>query len=106
MKIEARNIGRALSDAGTWRAILLHGEDTGLIRERAAQAVRPVAETLDDPFRVSQLERETHDRLEEAGTALSLIGARRVVGVRSGPDDLTPMLTRALEVATDTIIVY
>lgn len=105
MKIEARNIGRALSDAGTWRAILLHGEDTGLIRERAAQAVRLVAETLDDPFRVSQLDRETHDRLEEEGTALSLIGGRRVVWVRSGTDALTPMLTRALEVSTDTLIV-
>ncbi|EHH67300.1 DNA polymerase III subunit delta [Gluconobacter morbifer] len=105
MKIEARNIGRALADAGAWRAILLYGEDAGLIRERARQAVRRVAETLDDPFRVSQLDRETQDRLEEEVTALSLIGGRRVVWVREGQDSLASFLTRALETPTDTLIV-
>lgn len=105
MKIEARNIGRALTDAGSWRAILLYGEDSGLIRERAAQAVRLVAETLDDPFRVAQLDRETQDRLEDEATALSLIGGRRVVWVRDGQDSLIPLLTRTLGTPTDTLIV-
>ena len=105
MKIEARNIGRALTDAGSWRAILLYGEDSGLIRERAAQAVRLVAETLDDPFRVAQLDRETQDRLEDEATALSLIGGRRVVWVRDGQDSLAPLLTRTLGTPTDTLIV-
>lgn len=105
MKIEARQIGRALKDAGQWRAILLHGEDTGLIRERAAQAVKLVAETLDDPFRVAQLDRETHDRLEEEATALSLIGGRRVVWVREGTDALVAPLTRLLDLQTDTLVV-
>ncbi|MBR0560159.1 DNA polymerase III subunit delta [Neokomagataea anthophila] len=105
MKIEARQIGRALSDAGQWRVILLYGEDTGLIRERAAQAVKHVADTVDDPFRVAQLDRETHDRLEEETTALSLIGGRRVVWVREGSDALVAALTRLLALSTDTLVV-
>ncbi|GBR53561.1 DNA polymerase III subunit delta [Neokomagataea thailandica NBRC 106555] len=105
MKIDARQVGRALKDAGHWRAILLYGEDSGLIRERAAQAVRCVAETLDDPFRVAQLDRETHDRLEEEATALSLIGGRRVVWVREGGDALLNAVTRLLNAASDTLVV-
>jgi DNA polymerase-3 subunit delta len=57
--------------------ILLHGEDTGLIRERALQATHRLAGTLDDPFRIALLDRETHNRLEEEATALSLMGGRR-----------------------------
>ncbi|MBF0885764.1 DNA polymerase III subunit delta [Gluconobacter sphaericus] len=105
MKIDARSISRTLSDAGSWRAIVLHGEDTGLIRERAARAVKLVAGTTDDPFQVAQLDRETQDRLEEEATALSLIGGRRVVWVREGQDSLAPLFKRALETDTETLIV-
>lgn len=105
MKIDARNIARSLSEAGSWRAIVLHGEDTGLIRERAAQAVRLAAGTLDDPFQIAQLDRETQDRLEEEATALSLTGGRRVVWVRDGQDSLTPLFRRVLETDTDTLVV-
>lgn len=105
VKIDARNIGRTLADAGSWQAIVLHGEDTGLIRERAAQAVRMVAGTTDDPFQVAQLDRETQDRLEEEATALSLIGGRRVVWVREGQDGLAPLFKRVLDTGTETLIV-
>ncbi|GBR54213.1 DNA polymerase III subunit delta [Gluconobacter sphaericus NBRC 12467] len=105
VKIDARSISRTLSDAGSWRAIVLHGEDTGLIRERAARAVKLVAGTTDDPFQVAQLDRETQDRLEEEATALSLIGGRRVVWVREGQDSLAPLFKRALETDTETLIV-
>ncbi|MBS1097316.1 DNA polymerase III subunit delta [Gluconobacter sphaericus] len=105
MKIDARSISRTLSDAGSWRAIVLHGEDTGLIRERAARAVKLVAGTTDDPFQVAQLDRETQDRLEEEATALSLIGGRRVVWVREGQDSLAPLFKRTLETDTETLIV-
>lgn len=105
VKIDARSISRTLSDAGSWRAIVLHGEDTGLIRERAAQAVKLVAGTTDDPFQVAQLDRETQDRLEEEATALSLIGGRRVVWVREGQDSLAPLFKRTLETDTETLIV-
>ncbi|AQS87626.1 DNA polymerase III subunit delta [Neoasaia chiangmaiensis NBRC 101099] len=105
MKIDARGTGRALADAGKWRVILLYGDDIGLIRERAAQAVRTVAESLDDPFRVATLDREHHDRLEEEVGALSLIGGRRAVWVRDGQDALLPVLKRALTLDSDTLTV-
>ena len=73
MKLDARQAGRVLAQPGPLRAILLHGDDTGLIRERAITAVRAVAGTLDDPFRVSTLAREAHDRLDEELGALSLL---------------------------------
>lgn len=105
MKIDARGTARALAEAGKWRTILLYGDDAGLIRERAAQAVGLVAESLDDPFRVAILDRETHDRLEEEVGALSLIGGRRVVWVRDAQDALLPALKRALSQPSDTLMV-
>lgn len=96
MKIDARQAGRLLAAPDTLRAILLHGEDHGLIRERAAEAVRAAAGSLDDPFRVAILDREMHGRLEEEATALSLIGGRRAVWVRDATDALHAALGRLL----------
>ena len=47
-----------LRDPGACRVVLLFGDDTGLIRERAEALVRLVAGALDDPFRVAELARE------------------------------------------------
>lgn len=105
MKIDARSLPRVTRDPGAWRVILLHGDDTGLIRERAQDAVRQIAGTTDDPFRVSVLDKETHDRLEEEATALSLMGGRRVVRVRDASDTLLKAVTTVLEQPTDTLVV-
>lgn len=105
MKVDARQAGRLLSAPGALRAILLHGEDTGLIRERAADAVRAAAGTLDDPFRLATLSRDSHERLEEEVTALSLTGGRRVVWVRDATDALVTPLKRALGKPGDTLVV-
>lgn len=105
MKIDARSLPRVTRDPGAWRVILLHGDDTGLIRERAQDAVRQIAGTTDDPFRVSVLDKETHDRLEEEATALSLMGGRRVVRVRDASDTLLKAVTNVLEQPTDTLVV-
>ncbi len=105
MKLDARQAGRVLAQPGPLRAILLHGDDTGLIRERAITAVRAVAGTLDDPFRVSTLAREAHDRLDEELGALSLTGGRRVVWVREAGDALLPALKRAFATPGDTLLV-
>ena len=78
------------------RAILLHGDDHGLIRERATEAARAAAGSLDDPFRVAVLGRDSHDRLEEEATAMSLSGGRRVVWVRDGVDGLHTVMARLL----------
>ena len=105
MKIDARGLDRFLADPGRCRAILLHGDDQGLVHERADHLTRLVAGALDDPFRVAALERDAHDRLEEEATALSLIGGRRVVRVRDGVDGLLPAIDRALRAGGDSLIV-
>ncbi len=105
MKVDARQVARVLSAPGALRAILLHGEDAGLIRERAAEAVRAAAGTVDDPFRLATLGRDAHDRLEEEVGALSLTGGRRVVWVREAGDALAAPLKRALGGSGDTLVV-
>ncbi len=96
LKIDARQAGRVLAAPDALRVILLHGEDHGQIRERAAEAVRAAAGSLDDPFRVAILDRDLHGRLEEEATALSLTGGRRVVWVRDATDPLHAALGRLL----------
>ena len=96
MKPDSRQAARLLAAPGALRAILLHGDDHGLIRERAAEAARAAGGSLDDPFRVAILDRDAHDRLEEEATALSLSGGRRVVWVRDASDGLHAALARLL----------
>ena len=96
MKPDARQAARLLASPDRVQAILLHGDDHGLIRERATEAARAAAGTLDDPFRMTILGREQHDRLEEEATALSFSGGRRVVWVRDGHDGLHAVLARLL----------
>ncbi|MCQ8239274.1 DNA polymerase III subunit delta [Rhizosaccharibacter radicis] len=106
MKIDARQANRVLAAPGAMRALLLFGEDAGLIRERALLATRAVAGSLDDPFRVATLGRDAHDRLEEEIGALSLTGGRRVVWVREATDTVTAPLQRALgRPNTDCLVV-
>jgi DNA polymerase-3 subunit delta len=100
MKPDARQAMRLLAAPDRMRAILLHGDDHGLIRERATEAARAAAGTLDDPFRLAVLGREQHDRLEEEATALSLSGGRRVVWVRDGHDALHVAMARLLSKGT------
>ncbi|GBQ85384.1 DNA polymerase III subunit delta [Asaia krungthepensis] len=105
MKIDARSTARTLAEIGKWRGVLLYGDDLGLIRERAAQCVRLVAESLDDPFRVAVLDQEQHGRIEEEIGALSLIGGRRAVWVRDAQDAVLARVTAALQIESDTLLV-
>ncbi len=104
MKPDARQAERLLASPGDLRAILLHGDDAGLIRERATTVARAVVGSLDDPFRLAVLGRESHDRLEEEATALSLSGGRRMVWVRDGQDTLNPAIARLLGISGDCLI--
>ena len=58
MRIDPRRIDAFIRDPGACRVVLLHGEDVGLIRLRAETMVRAVAGSLDDPFRVAELDRD------------------------------------------------
>ncbi len=105
MRVEARDVERFLGNPGACRVVLLHGDDAGLLRERADRLVRAVAGTLDDPFRVAVLGREGHDRLIEEATAQSMLGGRRVVRVRDAADALTASLQRVLGMPGDSLVV-
>ncbi len=96
MKIETRQAERFLRDPGPTRAVLLHGEDEGLIRERAAALAKRVLGTLDDPFRYVELTREEASRIPEEMTALSLTGGRRVVRLREAGDGAAGAVAAAL----------
>ena len=72
--------------------VLLYGDDTGLIRERADALARAIAGVLDDPFRVVELAREELGTLPAEAASLSLTGGRRVVRVRdAGESALAPV---------------
>ncbi|MBL26564.1 MAG: DNA polymerase III subunit delta [Rhodospirillaceae bacterium] len=82
-------------------AVLLYGPDRGLVRERADKLARMVVDDLSDPFRVveltvSDLLSDTA-RLSDEMAALSMIGGRRVIRVRSATNDLTNVFTSALQ---------
>lgn len=105
MKIDARRLQGLLRDPGAYRAILLYGDDVGLIRNRAEGFVRSIVGSLDDVFRVATLERDTHDRLAEEATALALTGGRRVVRVREVVDSLTAPVQKFLDGGGEALLV-
>lgn len=91
MKLAGARLARfiAAPDAAV-RAVLLHGEDEGMVRERAARIVAAIVPDPADPFRVAELTgdalRADPVRLDDEARALSLIGGRRVVRVRGAED--------------------
>ncbi|MBN8889232.1 MAG: DNA polymerase III subunit delta [Acetobacteraceae bacterium SCN 69-10] len=105
MKLEARRIEAFLRDPGASRAVLLYGEDAGLIRERAVQLVRVVAGAADDPFRVVELQRDEVSRIPDEMASMSLSGGRRVVRVRDATDAATSFVQTALAGRTDGLLV-
>jgi DNA polymerase-3 subunit delta len=86
MKLDARRVEGFLANPGACRVVLLHGEDGGLVRERAAALVRGAAGALDDPFRVAELERDGIGRIEAEMASRPMTGGRRVVRVRDVTD--------------------
>jgi DNA polymerase III subunit delta len=83
------------------RAVLLHGPDEGLVRERAEAVARSVCPDLRDPFRVADLMAAAlaadPARLADEAAQLSLGGGRRVVRVRGASDALAKLLAEFLE---------
>ncbi len=89
MRLDARRLATFLRDPGKCRAVLLYGEDAGLIRSRADLLVAAVAGAADDPFRVTEIGRPTPSELMGAASALPLTGGRAVVRVREVTDAAT-----------------
>jgi DNA polymerase-3 subunit delta len=97
LKVEPRQVSAFLRNPGTCRLVLLHGEDEGLIRERAQALTLLVAGDLHDPFRVVELAgRDGWAQLGSEMAALSMIGGRRVVRVREVTDAALESVRAAL----------
>lgn len=105
MKLDPRRVDAFLRDPGACRVALLYGEDVGLVRERAAQLVRAVAGSLDDPFRVAELERDELSRIPEEMAAMSLTGGRRVVRLREAGETASPFVQAVLNGKSDALLV-
>ena len=100
MKLDARAVAGFLRDPGECRVILLFGEDSGLIRERAAALVTLVAGSADDPFRVAELDRDQIASLPDEAASLSLTGGRRAVRMREVTDTETTQTAVAAVLAS------
>jgi DNA polymerase-3 subunit delta len=89
------------------RAAVIHGKDRSGVGERAETLCRAITPDLNDPFNVTLLTDSDIDgdeaRLEEALTALSMIGGRRLVRIRLGGDKaaIDKMLAAALKTHAD-----
>ena len=105
MKVDPRRLAAFLQDPGAFRLVLLHGEDAGLVRERSDALVRRVAGSLDDAFRVSELDRDALAYLMERATARPLTGGRGVVRVRDVTDAATTMVALLLARSTEALVV-
>jgi DNA polymerase-3 subunit delta len=105
MKLDPRRVPAFLRDPGAVRVVLLHGDDVGMIRERAEALTRAVAGGLDDPFRVAELARDEVDRLEAEAASLSLTGGRRVVRVRDAGEAARPGVEAVLAGVAPALVV-
>ncbi|WP_419760292.1 DNA polymerase III subunit delta [Acidisoma sp.] len=92
MKLDGRDFAGLLRDPSRVRAVLLHGPDGGLVRERGAELARAAAGSLDDPFRFVELTRPDPGTLTLEATAQSFSGGRRVLRVRDATDTLATAL--------------
>jgi DNA polymerase-3 subunit delta len=103
MKLEAARVGAFLHNTGSCRVVLLHGEDGGLVRERADALVRSVAGSLNDPFRVADI--DSSKRIADELAEQSLTGGRRVVRLREATDAATASVQAALAGPGDGLLV-
>lgn len=106
MKLDARRMSAFLRDPGSTRMVLLHGDDEGLVRQRADALTVAVAGSKDDAFRVAWLGREDHARLAEEASAISMLGGRRVVRVREAGDGLAAAAAALTKTAGDSLVVF
>ncbi|MBO1076693.1 DNA polymerase III subunit delta [Roseomonas marmotae] len=105
-KLDARRLPAFLKDPGATRVVLLHGEDAGLVRERA-EALQQAVVGGDDPFRLAELPREAAAKpgaLSAEISALALTGGRRLVRVRDATDALTAGVKEALAAPGDALL--
>jgi DNA polymerase III subunit delta len=105
MKLDARKLPGFLRDPGACRVVLIYGDDAGLIRDRAEALVRAVAGSLDDPFLVAELTRDTAGDLAAEASSLPLTGGRRVVRLREATDTAAAAVKAILDGNAPALVV-
>jgi DNA polymerase III subunit delta len=105
VKLSPQRVGAFLRDPGTFRVVLLYGEDVGMLHDRATALVRAVAGSLDDPFLVTELSRDEAVRLADEAATLPLTGGRRVVRLRDASDAATAAVAAILKGAAPALVV-
>ncbi len=105
MKLDGARFDGFLRDPGKCRVVLLYGVDAGLIGERATALIHRIIGAANDPFRLSELERDGYDRIEEEMTAMALTGGRRVVRVRDVTDAALKQVQSVLAGRADNLLI-
>lgn len=105
MQLSLQQVPAFLRDPGAVRVVLLYGDDSGMITERAETLVRAVAGSLDDPFLVVELTRDDLDRLFDEAASLPLTGGRRVVRLREATDSVTSVVQVVLRSRAPALVV-
>lgn len=106
-KLDPRRVAAFLADPGPVRAVLLHGDDAGLIQERAEALVASVVGG-NDPFRLAELPREAAAKpgaLAGEMAAQAMTGGRRLVRVRDATDALANAVKEALAGPGEALLV-
>ncbi|WP_135467837.1 DNA polymerase III subunit delta [Crenalkalicoccus roseus] len=96
-RIDARRLAAFLDDPGACRVVLLHGDDPGLVRERAERLAARV--TGGDALRLVEVPREAArdpGLLAAEAATLALVGGRRLVRVREASDAFAAAAKEAL----------
>ncbi len=112
MKIAPAQADRFLSQPDpAVRAVLIFGQDGGMVRERAETLAKTVVDDLKDPFRLADLTagdlKDDPARLSDESAAISMMGGRRVVRVRDVSDAITPVCKDFLAtLAGDALLVF
>ena len=106
MKLNARQFDTLVGGALDIPAVLIYGQDAGLVSERAQAVVAALAGSPPDPFRLAELSADAvHDdpaRLADEAAALCFTGGRRAVRIAAATDRLAPHLGDWLAGATPT----
>jgi DNA polymerase-3 subunit delta len=105
MKLDARRLPGFLRDPGAVRVVLIYGDDAGLVRDRAEALVRAVAGSLDDPFLVAELSRESAGDLAAEAASIPLTGGRRVVRLREATDAAAAAVKTVLDGTAPGLVV-
>lgn len=105
MKIETRQVERFLADPGRTRFVLIYGPDSSLVAERGRGLARRIAGSLDDPFRIAELDADQAERLPEEASAQAFGGGRRVVLLRDAADKQVPFIESTLETRGDSLVI-